>query len=149
MQVKEILDAMQSKMIDANKEGRNNIEFPVPKQYTTFPNDHDAELTIIATVLRELKAQDYSVTITDIKHSLLFDIRWLSDLTDAERERMKRLLSEHMVRTKPPAQPVRQQNQPRWAQSQQTQEQRKRITDTASSVAVSYTSDSSSDSEKN
>lgn len=104
MQVKEILDTMQTKMGEANKEGRTNIEFPVPKQYVAFPNDHDAELMIIAGVLRELKTQDYTVEITDISHSLLFDIRWLADLTTVDRERMVKLLREHMVRPTVPAQ---------------------------------------------
>lgn len=97
-QIKDILDAMQVKMAEANKEGRCNIEFPVPKQFVAFPNDPDSELMIIAGCLRELKQQEYNVEITDIGHSLLFDIRWLADLTDVDRERMKRLLSEHMVR---------------------------------------------------
>jgi hypothetical protein len=98
MQVKEILDTMQTKMVEANKEGRNSIEFPVPKQFVQFPNDNDSELLIIATVLRELKAQDYKVEILDIGHSLLFEIRWLADISDIDREKMKQLLREHMVR---------------------------------------------------
>lgn len=102
-QIKDILDAMQVKMAEANKEGRCNIEFPVPKQYVSFPNDSDSELMIIAGCLRELKQQEYNVEITDIGHSLLFDIRWLADLTDVDRERMKRLLAEHMVRPAAPA----------------------------------------------
>jgi hypothetical protein len=98
-QVKEILKAMEVRMADANKEGRNNIGFDVPMQFTAFPNDHDAELLIIATVLRELKAGDYRVKITKQKNdTLLFDIRWIAEMTDIEREKMKRLLVEHMAR---------------------------------------------------
>lgn len=98
-QVKEILKAMEAQMAIANKEGRNNIEFPVPKQYTAFPNDKDAELLIIATVLRELKAGDYKVTITNLKNdTFLFNIRWIAELTDTERVRMIKLLTEHMAR---------------------------------------------------
>jgi hypothetical protein len=56
--------------------------------------------------LRELKAQDYKVEILDIKHSLLFDIRWIADISETEREKMKQLLRDHMAR--PPAGEVRQ-----------------------------------------
>ena len=98
-QVKEILKAMEAQMAIANKEGRNNIEFPVPKQYTAFPNDKDAELLIIATVLRELTAGDYRVSITNLKNdTYLFDIRWIAELTDAERLRMLKLMAEHMAK---------------------------------------------------
>lgn len=98
-QVKEILKAMEAQMAIANKEGRNNIEFPVPKQYTAFPNDKDAELLIIATVLRELEAGDYKVKITNLKNdTFLFNIRWIAELTDSERLKMIKLLNEHMTR---------------------------------------------------
>ena len=98
-QVKEILKAMEAQMAIANKEGRNNIEFTVPKQYTAFPNDKDAELLITATVLRELKAGDYNVTIANLKNdTYLFNIRWIAELTDTERIRMVKLLTEHMSR---------------------------------------------------
>lgn len=97
-EVREILRAIESKAAEANKEGRNNIEFPIPKQYVSFPNDRDAALVINATVVRELKTGNYIVTIYDIKHSLLLDIRWVAELTVADRMRMEKLLEEHMYR---------------------------------------------------
>lgn len=97
-EVREILRAIEGKAADANKEGRNHIEFPIPKQYVSFPGDKDATLVINATIVRELKAANYGVTIYDIKHSLLLDIRWVAELTAAERMRMEKLLEEHMAR---------------------------------------------------
>lgn len=100
-EVREILRAIEGKAAEANKEGRNHIEFPIPKQYVSFPNDKDATLMINATVVRELKSANYGVTIYDIKHSLLLDIRWVAELTVAERMRMEKLLDEHMYRAPP------------------------------------------------
>lgn len=100
-EVREILRAIESKIAEANKEGRNNTEFPIPKQYSAFPGDDDAALVINATIVRELKAANYGVVIRDIRHSLLLDIRWVAELTAAERIRMEKLLEEHMYR--PPA----------------------------------------------
>lgn len=98
-EVREILRAIEGKVAEANKEGRNHIEFPIPKQYVSFPNDKDATLMINATVVRELNAANYGVKIYDIKHSLLLDVRWVAELTSAERMRMEKLLEEHMYRT--------------------------------------------------
>ena len=97
-EVREILRLIEDRVARANKEGQNHIEVPIPKRYVTFPNDDDATLMINATVVRELLAANYDVTIYDIKHSLLLDIRWVAELSLTERARMKKLLDEHMHR---------------------------------------------------
>jgi hypothetical protein len=97
-QIREILRAIESKISEANKEGRNNISFPIPKKYVAFPGDADAALLINAGLVRELTAAAYDVVIRDIDHSLLLDIRWVAELTSVERARMEKLLEEHMFR---------------------------------------------------
>ena len=96
-EVSEILKAMNSKMLADNRDGHDHIDFHVPKTFTSIGDDPDIVLTIVTTVIRELKKAGYTLAIRDLEHSYLFEVRWLTTLTGRARDDMEALLREHII----------------------------------------------------
>jgi hypothetical protein len=96
-EVREILKAIEVEAVNANKDGRNAIDFAVPKTYSTIGEDPESILTLVTTIIKELKSAGYKVKLKDINHSWLFTIRWITDLTMRDKRKMLELLKEHMA----------------------------------------------------
>lgn len=94
---REILHAIEQKLIETNRDGQSNILFEVPKQYASIGNDPDAIAQIVAGVLGELVDGDYDVKIKPGENVYIFYIRWSAELPTHERQKITKLLRNHMV----------------------------------------------------
>ena len=99
-EIKEILKAMEQQMEIVNREGRNNMDFKVPKTYLSVGHDTDSVFLIVTGTLEELLNGGYEVKIRDIQHTFLFSIRWDSDITKCDKDRLLGLLKKHMTHEK-------------------------------------------------
>jgi hypothetical protein len=98
-EAREVLTAMYSEMVNANRDGRNSITFQVPKFYASIGSDESTILIITTTILRELNNADYEVAVSDIKHAYLFDIRWDTELSYTDKKNMTDYMRKHMTGT--------------------------------------------------
>jgi hypothetical protein len=94
---REILYAIEQKLIETNRDGQTNIFFEVPKQYPSIGSDPDAITQIVAGVLAELVEGDYDVQIRSGQNVYIFSIRWSAELPAHERQKISKLLKNHLV----------------------------------------------------
>lgn len=97
IEIREILKAMEMKMIDANKDGRCSIFFDVPKNYSTVGSDFDSTIAIITGVISELKKCGYRVQISDRRAIYVFRIEWAVVITESDRAEMMKTIHRHTV----------------------------------------------------
>lgn len=94
---REILRAIEQKLINTNKDGQTSMLFEVPKQYPSIGNDLDSISQLIAGILEELVSGGYEVQIKADKHVYVFNIYWSAELTQCERQKISKLLNNHLV----------------------------------------------------
>lgn len=95
IEVREILNVINKDIIARSHNNKCNLEFKLPKNYSSVRNDPDAVLLITTGVLQELLDTGYTVSITDIGHSYVFDIVWSVQLKSDERNKLKSMLEKH------------------------------------------------------
>lgn len=95
-EVKDVLGAMYAEMVNANKDGRTSIVFPVPKFYASVGRDPDVILTITTTILQELVNGDYDVSVSELEHAYRFVVKWDVEISVGDKKRMNDLMSKHM-----------------------------------------------------
>ena len=96
-QAREVLNAIERTVIDASKEGLGFVNFEVPRTYAAIGDDQGSILAVNATVLNELVAGGYNVTIRELDHSLLFNISWTTDFNERDLRTMAALMARHTV----------------------------------------------------
>lgn len=94
---REVLGAIERTIIDASKEGLGFVDFDVPRTYAAIGDDPQSILAVNATVLNELVAGGYNVSIRERDHSLLFNISWSVDFNERELMTMANLMARHTV----------------------------------------------------
>lgn len=96
-QAREVLNAIERTIIDASKEGLGFVNFDVPRTYAAIGDDQSSILAVNATVLNELVAGGYVVSIRERDHSLLFNISWPTDFNERDLKQMATLMARHTV----------------------------------------------------
>ena len=87
-EMREILKAIEHQMLIINREGRNSVDFKIPKTYASVGSDADSVMLIVAGVLQELLDANYSVKIIDLEHTFLYSIRWDCEMTSEDKQKL-------------------------------------------------------------